>query len=328
MVRVAINGFGRIGRMVFRAGINKEHMEVVAVNDLTDTKTLAHLLKHDSVHGTLPNEIGHDDQHIIVDGNKIRVFAEKDPSKLPWKEYDVDVVVESTGFFRTTEKCQAHLDAGAKRVVISAPAKDEETKTIILGINEHELGDERIISMASCTSNCLAPLVKVLEDNFGIEVGYFNTIHAYTGDQRHVDGPHKDLRRARACAINIVPTTSGAAIAVEKAIPSVKGKVTGLAIRVPVPDGSITDLTCTLKKDVTVEQLNELFKNVAEHHLKGIMEYSEEPLVSTDIVGNTHSCVFDSLETHVLQKRTIKLLAWYDNEWGYSNRLVDLIASL
>ena len=324
MIKVAINGFGRIGRMVFRAGQNKG-IEFVAVNDLTDTKTLAHMLKYDSTHGKFQGEVNYDEHNLYINGKKLRVYAEKDPQNLPWKELGVDVVIESTGFFLTKEKASLHIKAGAKKVILSAPAKDADILTIVKGVNEHEYKGEEIVSNASCTTNCLAPLVKVLDDNFGLEKGMMTTVHAYTADQRIVDGPHKDLRRARAAAQNIVPTTTGAAKAVTKVIPHLKGKLDGMAIRVPVVDGSITDFTCTLKKEATKEQVNELFKNVAGHHLKDVIEYTEDEIVSSDILGNTHSSIFDAKSTNVIDGKFVKVVSWYDNEWGYSNRLIDLV---
>jgi len=330
MIRVAINGFGRIGRMVFRAAYEQgfEGLDVVAVNDLTDTKTLANLLKYDSVHGKFKGEVAFDNDSLYVNGKKIRVFAERDPSNLPWKEFGIDVVIESTGFFRKRADAAKHLEAGAKKVLISAPSKDADFD-VVLGVNEHKYNknEHHIISNASCTTNCLAPIVKVLHDNFGIEKGLMTTVHSYTGDQRLVDAPHKDLRRGRAAAHNIVPTTTGAAIAVTKVIPELQGCLDGMAIRVPTPDGSITDFVCTLKKEVSVEEINNLFKNVSQYHLKGILEYSEEPLVSSDIVGNPHSSIFDAPSTKVIGNM-VKIVAWYDNEWGYSNRMVDIARKL
>ena len=324
MIKVAINGFGRIGRMVFRAGQNKD-IEFVAVNDLTDTKTLAHLLKYDSTHGKFPAQINYDEENLFVDGKKLRVYKEKDPQNLPWKELGVDVVIESTGFFLTKEKANLHIKAGAKKVILSAPAKDADIITIVKGVNEHEYNGQEIVSNASCTTNCLAPLVKVLDDNYGIEQGLMTTVHAYTADQRIVDGPHSDLRRARAAAQNIVPTTTGAAKAVTKVIPHLKGKLDGMAIRVPVIDGSLTDFTCSLKKHVTKEQINDLFKNVAQHHLKHVIEYTEDEIVSSDIIGNTNSSIFDAKSTMVIDGKLVKVVSWYDNETGYSNRLIDLV---
>ena len=320
MIKVAINGFGRIGRMVFRAGHDKG-IDFVAINDLTDTKTLAHLLKYDSTHGKFPGSIEYDENSLTVNGKKIPVHKEKDPSKLPWK--GIDVVVESTGFFTSKEKAELHLKAGAKKVLISAPAKGD-VFTIVKGVNEHLYKGQKIVSNASCTTNCLAPIVKVLDDNFGIQNGFMTTIHAYTADQRIVDGPHSDLRRARAAAANIVPTTTGAAKAVTLALPHLKGKLDGQAVRVPVIDGSLTDFVCNLKTEVTVEQINSLLKNVSHNELKGVLEYSEEPLVSSDIIGNPNSSIVDGLSTMV-EGRTVKVVSWYDNEMGYSNRLVDVI---
>ncbi|MFT4261102.1 MAG: type I glyceraldehyde-3-phosphate dehydrogenase [Candidatus Woesearchaeota archaeon] len=324
MIKVAINGFGRIGRMVFRAG-QQQGIEFVAVNDLTDTKTLAHLLKYDSTHGKLQQQVTYDENNLYINDKPLKVFAEKDPSNLPWKELGIDVVIESTGFFLTKEKASLHLKAGAKKVILSAPAKDKDILTIVKGVNEHEYKGQEIVSNASCTTNCLAPLVKVLDDNFGLEKGLMTTVHAYTADQRIVDGPHGDLRRARSAAQNIVPTTTGAAKAVTKVLPHLHGKLDGMAIRVPVVDGSITDFTCTLKKDVTIQEINNLFKQVANNELKNVLEYTEEPIVSTDIIGNPHSSIFDALSTNVIDGRFVKVVSWYDNEWGYSNRLIDLI---
>jgi glyceraldehyde 3-phosphate dehydrogenase len=328
--RIAINGFGRIGRLVFRAlQQDCEGLEVVAVNDLTDTKTLAHLLKRDSVHGQFAGDVSFDESNIIVDGTPIKVLAERDPEQLPWEELGVDIVVESTGFFTTREACAKHLTAGAKKVVLSAPAKSPVDLTVVRGVNEHDYDADKhhIISNASCTTNCLAPLVKVLNDNYGIVKGFMTTVHAYTGDQCLVDAPHKDLRRSRAAALNMIPTTTGAAKAVAEVIPAMKGKLDGIAIRVPVPDGSVTDLTCELGQDVTVEEINALLKSVSENELAGVLEYADYPVVSSDIVGNPHSSIFDPGLTHVNGK-LIKVVSWYDNEWGYSNRVVDVIRML
>ncbi|MCA9477718.1 MAG: type I glyceraldehyde-3-phosphate dehydrogenase [Nanoarchaeota archaeon] len=326
MIRVAINGFGRIGRMVLRAGLSYPEIEFIACNDLTDTKTLAHLLKHDSVHGPFQGDVHATEQGIVINGKELKVYAEKDPTKLPWKELNIDVVIESTGRFRTKELLEQHLEAGAKKVILSAPASGDGVKTLVLGVNEHEYNNEtdHILSNASCTTNCLAPLVKVLDDNFGVEKGFMTTTHAYTGDQRLVDTPHSDLRRARAAAINIIPTSTGAAKAVGKVIPHLNGKLDGIALRVPVPDGSITDFVAILKQEVTKEQVNELMKNVSQHHLKAIIDYRDEPLVSSDIVGNPHSSIFDS-ELTFAQGNMVKVVSWYDNEWGYSNRTVEMI---
>jgi glyceraldehyde 3-phosphate dehydrogenase len=324
-MKVAINGFGRIGRITYRALLNKKDVEVVAINDLTDTKTLAHLFKHDSLHGVFQGEVSHDAENLIINGKKVRVFSVKNPAELPWKSLGIDVVLESTGLFTEKEKAEAHIKAGAKKVVISAPATGD-LKTIVLGVNEHTLdGTETVISNASCTTNCLAPMVKILEDNFGIESGYMTTIHAYTADQRLQDAPHKDLRRARSAALSIIPTSTGAAKALGLVIPSVQGKLNGHSLRVPVPVGSITDFTTTLKKSVTKEEINKAFEKASkEGSLKGYLEYSAEPLVSIDIVGNPHSCIFDS-ELTMVNGTNVKVFGWYDNEFGYSNRTADLI---
>jgi glyceraldehyde 3-phosphate dehydrogenase len=329
MLRVAINGFGRIGRMVFYAGFNDPSIDWVAINDLVDTKTLAHLLKYDSVHGRFPGEVGYNNDGILVNGKFIKVFAEKDPEKLPWGNMNVDVVVESTGFFTDRAGAEKHLRAGAKKVLISAPAKGVDI-TIVKGVNEHLYDKEKhhIISNASCTTNCLAPMVKVLHDNFGIVHGFMNTTHAYTADQRLVDAPHKDLRRARSAAVSIVPTTTGAAKTVAEVIPELKGRLDGVSLRVPVPDGSIVDFTCELNKDTSIEEINNLFKSVANYHLKGVLEYTEDPIVSVDIIHNPNSCIFDSALTNVIDKKFVKVVGWYDNEWGYSCRMVDVIKLL
>jgi len=326
MINVAINGFGRIGRMVFRAGYKNKNIRFVAVNDLTDTKTLAHLLKYDSVHGIFPEEVTFTKDAIVVGKNKVPVFAEKDPAVLPWKKLKVDVVVESTGFFLTKDTASQHLKAGAKRVLISADAKDQDIKTIIRGINEKNYNPKKdfIISNASCTSNCTAPLVKVLNDHFKIEQVFFTTTHAYTATQKLHDAPDKNLRNARAAALNIIPHPSGAASAVPKAIPSLAGKMDGMALRVPVVDGSITVVTAIVRKSTTVEEINRVFKKAAQGPLKGILEYSELPLVSSDIVGNPHSCILDSEFTKANGK-LVQVIGWYDNEWGYSQRMINLI---
>ncbi|MBI4144415.1 type I glyceraldehyde-3-phosphate dehydrogenase [Candidatus Woesearchaeota archaeon] len=324
-MRVAINGFGRIGRQVLQAGINAPDIEWVAVNDITDTKTLAHLLKWDSVFGRFPGTIEPKEKSLIINGKEILVLAEKDPTKLPWKAMKIDVVVESTGFFTDRQGASQHLKAGAKKVLISAPAKDADI-TIVKGVNEHSYDKNKhhIISNASCTTNALAPLVKVLDDNFEVEKGFMVTAHSYTADQRLVDGPHKDLRRARSAAVNIVPTTTGAAKAVAEVLPHLKGKLDGFAWRVPTPDGSIVNFCCTVKKPATSEKINWLFKEVSNHHLKSVIEYSEEPLVLRDIIKNPNSCVFDALSTAVIENM-ISITGWYDNEWGYSNRIVDVL---
>lgn len=328
MVKVAINGFGRIGRMFMRASLDHPEIEVVACNDLTDIETLAHLFKYDSVHGKFKGLVEAHHDGISINGKFLYVYAEKDPANLPWRNLNVDVVVESTGFFLTKELAFKHIFAGARKVVLSAPAKDD-TKTIVLGVNEHEYNkdEDHIISNASCTTNCLAPIVKVLDDNFGVKRGYMTTVHAYTGDQRLVDSPHKDLRRARSAAVNVTPTSTGAAKAVGKVLPHLNGKLDGIAIRVPVPDGSVTDFVCELNKEVSKEEINNLMKNVANHHLNKILEYTEDPIVSSDIVGNSHSSIFDASLTFA-NGNMIKVVSWYDNEWGYSNRLCELIKLL
>ena len=323
--RVGINGFGRIGRNFFRAAIEQgADLEVVAVNDLTDNKTLAHLLKYDSIMGRFNGEVSYDDEGIIVDGKHIKVLAQRDPADLPWGELGVEVVVESTGFFTDGEKAAAHIAAGAKKVVISAPAKNVDG-TFVMGVNDgdYDPATMNIISNASCTTNCLAPLAKVLHENFGSERGIMTTIHSYTGDQRVLDAPHKDLRRARAAALNMIPTKTGAAQAVALVLPELKGKFDGLAVRVPTPTGSLTDLTFVASKEVSVEAIQAAVKAAAEGELKGVLEYTEDPIVSTDIVGNPHTSIFDATETKVIGN-LVKVLSWYDNEWGYSNALVRL----
>tara|TARA_Y100000310_G_C20686121_1_gene819117 strand:- start:1744 stop:2736 length:993 start_codon:yes stop_codon:yes gene_type:complete len=325
MVNVAINGFGRIGRLVLRAGIKDKNINWVAVNDLTDSKTLAHLFKYDSVHRKFEGTVDHTDNELIIDGKKIKVLSEKDPAKLPWKDLKVDVVVESTGFFRKREDAAKHLKAGADKVVLSAPGKNPDF-TIVKGVNEHEFDKNKhhIISNASCTTNCLAPIVKILHDNFQLENGFMSTIHAYTADQHIVDAPHKDLRRARSAAVSIVPTTTGAAKAVTEVIPELKGKLDGIAFRVPIPDGSITDFVCNVKKKTTVQEINELFKKAASKELKDVIQYTDEPIVSADIISSPFSSIFDSELTHV-NGNLIKVVAWYDNEMGYSHRTVDIV---
>ncbi|MHA7155544.1 type I glyceraldehyde-3-phosphate dehydrogenase [Arthrobacter sp. TMN-50] len=326
--RVGINGFGRIGRNYFRAALERgADLEIVAVNDLTSPEALAHLLKYDSVTGRLGASVEVKDGNIVVDGKSIRVLAERDPANLPWKELGVDIVIESTGFFTKAAAAQKHIDAGAKKVIISAPATDEDF-TVVLGVNDdlYDPENHHIISNASCTTNCLGPLAKVLNDNFGIERGLMTTIHAYTADQNLQDGPHNDLRRARAAAINMVPTSTGAAKAIGLVLPELKGKLDGYAIRVPVPTGSATDLTVTVSREVTVDEVNAAFKAAAaEGKLKGYLVYTEAPLVSSDIVGDPASSIYDSGLTKVLGNQ-VKVVGWYDNEWGYSSRLVDLTA--
>ena len=325
-VKIGINGFGRIGRNYFRAALAKgSDVEIVAVNDLTDNKALAHLLKYDSINGRLDATVELDGDKIIVTGKPILVFAERDPANLPWGELGVDIVIESTGFFTKADDARKHITAGAKKVLVSAPATGDNVATIVLGVNEdiYDPAVHDIISNASCTTNCLAPLAKVLLDNFGIERGLMTTVHAYTADQNLQDGPHSDLRRARAAALNIIPTSTGAAKALGLVIPALVGKLDGYALRVPVPTGSITDLTVEVNGTVTVEQVNAAYKAAAEGPLKGILKYTEDPIVSSDIVGDPHSSIFDAGLTKVLGNQ-VKVASWYDNEWGYSNRLVDL----
>lgn len=322
--RVAINGFGRIGRLTFKALLQKENIEVVAINDLTDTATLAHLLKYDSVHGKFDGTVAATEDGIVVNGTKIKIYAEREPKNLPWGELNIDVVLESTGLFVNEEGAGQHMAAGARKVVISAPAKGN-IPTVVLGVNENTLtGEETIMSNASCTTNCLAPMAKVLDDAFGIEKGYISTVHAYTADQRIQDAPHKDLRRARSGAVSIIPTSTGAAKAVGLVLPHLKGKLDGIALRVPIPDGSLTDLTAVVKRNVTAEEVNAAMKAAAEGPMKGILEYTEDPIVSIDIVGNPHSNIFDSQLTSA-RGNLVKLVGWYDNEAGYSHRAADLI---
>jgi len=333
MIRVAINGFGRIGRNTLRSALDHSQygkkFEVVAVNDLGNTATLAHLFKYDSIYGKFDGEVHAENDGIKINSQFVKFFSQVNPAKIPWGEYNIDVVLEATGVFRDREGASKHLEAGAKKVVITAPAKDPDIITIVIGVNEqiYDPAKHNIISNASCTTNSLAPPVKVLHNNFGIEKGFMTTIHAYTGDQRILDFPHKDLRRARAAAVSIIPTTTGAAKAIGLVIPELKGRLDGLAVRVPTPDGSLTDLSCELKKDVTREEVNDVLKKAAENNLRGIMEYTEEPFVSSDIIGNSHSAIIDGLSTKVIGERGnfVKILSWYDNEWGYSCRLVDLI---
>jgi len=328
-IRIGINGFGRIGRLVFRAGVLKNNIEFVGINDITDAKTLAHLLKYDSIHGRFSGTVEARDDSIVVNGKRIRITAIKDPSQLPWKELAVDIVVESTGIFRSRVQIEGHLEAGAPKVILTVPAKDKIDATVVVGVNDDILtGDEKIVSNASCTTNCIAPMIKVLNDNFGLVEGLMTTIHGYTNDQRLLDLPHKDLRRARAAALSIIPTTTGAARTVGKIITELEGKLDGMAMRVPVPCGSLCDFVANVKKDTTIEEINSAFKSTAEGDMKGILEYNEDPLVSTDILGNPHSCIFDSALTFVMQKRLVKLIGWYDNEWGYSCRVIDLLEKM
>ena len=329
MVRVAINGFGRIGRQIIQAGINDPKIEWVAVNDLTDTKTLAYLLKYDSVYGKFPGTVECTKDTLIVNGKSIKVLAEKDPEKLPWKALDVDVVVESTGFFADRAGAEKHRKAGAKKVLISAPAKDADV-TIVKGVNEHLYDKKKhnIISNGSCTTNCLAPIVKVLHDNFVVKRGFMVTTHSYTADQRLVDSPHKDLRRGRSAAVSIIPTSTGAARTVGEVIPALKGKLDGYALRVPVVCGSYVSFTAEIEKPATSEKLNWLFSEVSKFHLKGVIEYSDEPLVSRDILRNPHSCIFDASVTNVIDGTLVIVSGFYDNEWGFSNRMCDVLKLL
>ena len=324
MTKVAINGFGRIGRLSFRQLLTKDGVEICAINDLTSVETLAHLLKYDSIHGRFPGEVRVEGGHLVVNGKTIHVSAERDPAALPWGDLGCDVVVESTGVFRDPEGAGKHLNAGARKVVISAPAKGG-VKTVVLGVNDDVLtAEDTILSNASCTTNCLAPMAKVLNDNFGLEQGYITTIHAYTSDQRIQDAPHSDLRRARAAAMSMIPTTTGAAVAVGLVLPELKGKLDGVAVRVPTPTGSVTDLVATLSREVTAEEVNAAMKAAADGPMKGILEYTEDPIVSADIVGNPHSNIFDAGMTSA-QGKLVKVFGWYDNEMGYSARVADLV---
>lgn len=324
-IKVGINGFGRIGRLVLRRCMELGGFDFVGINDLTDSKTLAHLLKYDSVHGRFKGEVSVDGDDLIVNGDKISITAERDPANLKWGKLKTDVVIEATGVFRSKEQCMKHIEAGAKKVILTVPPKGEIDAMVVLGVNEDVLtGKEQIISNASCTTNCLAPMAKVLNDAFGIEKGFMTTVHSYTNDQQVLDLPHKDLRRARAAAVSIIPTTTGAAKAVGKIIPELNGKLDGFALRVPTPDGSITDLVAILKKEVTVEEVNAAFKKAAGNDLKGILEYTEDPIVSVDIIGSTYSNVFDAQST-MANGNLVKVVGWYDNEYGYSCRVVDLL---
>ena len=328
-IKVGINGFGRIGRLVFKAAAQRKNMDVVLINDITDAETLAFLLKYDSVHGRYPGEVKAAGDAIVVNGKSIKVMAEKDPAKLPWGKLGVDIVVESTGVFRKRDDVAKHLQGGAKKVILTVPAKDEIDATIVIGVNDNMLKPEhKIVSNASCTTNCLAPVVKVLHKNFGVMHGLMTTIHAYTNDQRILDLPHKDLRRARAAALSIIPTTTGAAKTVGEVIPELKGKLDGLAMRVPVADGSLVDFVAQLSRPVTVEEINAAMKKAATGELKGILEYTEEPIVSCDVIGTPYSAIFDAQSTFVMQGNMVKVVAWYDNEWAYSLRVVDLIEKM
>jgi glyceraldehyde 3-phosphate dehydrogenase len=328
-VKVAINGFGRIGRNVFRIASKRSDVEVLAINDMFSPDQLAFLLRYDSVYRRFDGDVKVTGDGLQVNGKAIGVTAEKDPSKLPWKKLGVDLVIESTGVFRKREQCAMHLDAGAKKVILTVPAKGEIDRTIVLGVNDSMLKPEdQIVSNASCTTNCLAPIAKVLHDNFTILNGLMTTVHAYTNDQKLVDTPHSDMRRARAAALNIIPTTTGAAKAIGQVIPDLKGKLDGMAMRVPTPTGSIVDLVAEIEKNAEVAQINAAMKKAAEGPMKGILQYCDDPIVSTDVIANSHSSVFDSLATLMVGKNLVKLVSWYDNEWGYSNRVVDLIAKL
>jgi len=329
-IKVGINGFGRIGRMVFRAALENRKIDVVAVNDITDAATLAHLLKYDSTHGVFPKKVSATRRSLKVGGKSLKVLSERDPADLPWGDLGVDIVVEATGIFRRREECARHIsEGGAKKVLLTVPPKGEVDAMIVIGVNDSALKPRhKIVSNASCTTNCLAPMVKVLDRRFGIESGLMTTVHAYTSGQRLIDAPHKDLRRARSAALSIIPTTTGAAKAVGKVYPRLAGKLDGMAMRVPVPDGSVIDLVATTKKKVSVDTINEAMKKAAQTTHKGIIEYCEDPVVSVDIVGNPHSTVFDSQLTMVIGDRTLKVVSWYDNEWGYSKRCADLIVMM
>ncbi|MFC1614604.1 type I glyceraldehyde-3-phosphate dehydrogenase [Gemmatimonadota bacterium] len=330
-IKIGINGFGRIGRLVFKAAMADGSFEVVGINDITDARTLAHLLKYDSTHGVYPGEVKAEGEAIVVNGMKVQVSAERDPANLPWGKLGAEMIVESTGVFATAELLKKHISAGAKKVLLTVPPKDKtgEIKLIVMGINDNELqASDNLVSNASCTTNCLSPMAKVLNDNFGIVHGLMTTIHAYTNDQRTLDMPHSDLRRSRTAAVSMIPTTTGAARAIGKVIPELNGKLDGLAVRVPTPDGSLTDLTAVLKKSTSVEEINAAMKKAADGELKGIMEYTEDPIVSIDIVGNPHSCIFDAGTTIVIDGTLVKVLGWYDNEWGYSCRCIDLLKKM
>ena len=328
-VKIGINGFGRIGRLVFRAVHERDDVEVLAVNDITNAECLAHLLKYDSVHGKFKGQVEAKADSIVVDGKEVRVLAERDPSKLPWKDMGVEVAVESTGVFRKRDDISRHFDAGARKVLLSVPAKDEIDATIVLGVNDDDLKPEhKIVSNASCTTNCLAPVAKVLHDSFGIKEGLMTTIHAYTNDQRILDLPHKDLRRARAAAMSMIPTTTGAAKAVGKVIPALDGKLNGMAVRVPTWDASMVDFVTVLEKEVTLDDVHSAMERYAEGPMKGILEFCKDPIVSVDIIGNPHSSIYDSLATMMMGKNLVKVIAWYDNEWGYSCRMVDLLVRI
>jgi len=325
-IKVGINGFGRIGRLVFRRGLELGNIEFVGINDLTDAKTLAHLLKYDSVHGKFKGEVSVEGDSIIVNGKTIKITAEKDPANLKWGELGAEVVIESTGVFRSQEGCMKHIAGGAKKVILTVPSKGDVDATVVLGVNDNVLtGDEKVLSNASCTTNCLAPIVKVLNDKFGVEKGFMTTVHSYTNDQRILDLPHKDLRRARAAALNIIPTTTGAATAVGEVIPELKGKLTGISLRVPTPTVSITDFVCLVEKGTTKEEVNKVLEEASNTYLKGILGFTLDPIVSMDLKGSTYSGIVDGLSTDVLEGDFIKVLSWYDNEWAYSVRVADLL---
>ncbi len=328
-VKIGINGFGRIGRLVYRAGYKNPDLEFVAANDITDARTLGYLLKYDSIHGIFPGEVKVEGNSLLVDGKKLEILAERDPANLPWKDMGVDIVVESTGLFRDKKSAGKHITAGAKKVLISAPAKDPDG-TFVIGVNEkgYDPKKHNIISIGSCTTNCLGPVAKVLVDSFGVKYAFMTTIHAYTTDQRILDLPHKDLRRARAAAMSMIPTTTGAAKAISLVIPELSGKMDGVAVRVPTPDGSLVDLVAQLNKKATVEDVNGAMKKAAEGPMKGILEYCEDPIVSCDVVGNPHSSIFDALSTLVLGDGMVKIFSWYDNEWGFSVRMVEMLAMM
>lgn len=328
-IRLAINGFGRIGRNAFKIALENKRIDVVAVNDLTDTRTLAHLLKYDTVYGIYGREVGYDEKNIIVDGKKIPVYASPEPTKLPWRELQIDVVIESTGRFTSEEGARAHLKAGAKRVIISAPAKDGNVPTFVRGVNDDKYAGQEIINNASCTTNCIAPVIAIIDARFGVEKAFMTTVHGYTADQNLQDGPHKDLRRARAAALNIVPTTTGAAFATTETLPQLKGKFDGIALRVPVAVGSLSDFSILTKKSTTVEEVRKVFRAAAKNPLyKGILEVTEDPIVSSDIIGNPHSAIVDLEFIKVLDGNFVKILAWYDNEYGYSHRLVEMVVAV
>jgi len=328
-VKIGINGFGRIGRSVFRVLSGRDDIEVVAINDLFENEQLVYLLKYDSVMGVFDKEVSADEDSMTVDGHRIAMTAEKDPAKIPWGKLGVDIVIESTGVFTSREQIQKHIEGGAKKVILTVPAKDEIDATIVMGVNDDKLkAEDRLVSNASCTTNCLAPIAKILDEKFGLEEGFMTTVHAYTNDQRLADVPHKDFRRSRAATQNIIPTTTGAARTVGKVLPQLKGKLDGMAMRVPVPDGSIVDLVARLRERPDTAAVNAAVREAAEGGLKTVVEYSEVPLVSTDIIGNPHSSVFDALSTRAEGDGYVKVVAWYDNEWGYSNRVVDLIGRM